>query len=354
MGGVNLTHYVKKIKYDGFSDKTVLVVGATGLIGSRIVNTLVQNQTTRVIAIGRSINKLYSMFRQFLLFANFSVVVHDINEPLPNLGQIDYIFQAAGTISGSEIKEKPVNAIKPNIIGNINCLEYLRSQKESCHHNGRLVVFSSATVYNNNGNEDIIVDESQTEIAEHLESPISPYSESKRMIEVIARSYYKQYGIDVVIARFGYVYGFSYFAPETGFFDFMNKAVRGENIRIKNPNMARRDNIYVEDAVDGTLQICLKGKSGEAYNVSSGGALNNYCSLDEIAGYMSQIVKEKFDIDTEVCIPLNGEKHRDPGIVLDNSKLKGLGWNVSYDIINGINDSLTDLYEHIHIAANEI
>lgn len=320
-------------------DKTALVTGATGLIGSNLVERLLK-EGARVIAIGRNEKKMKTIFEDKLDNTNFSYMAADISEKIPGkAGRVDFIFHAASPIAGQEIRELPINVIEANLSGIKNCLEYLRCQKEKGGVTGRLIVFSSITVYGNEILENLfpegkLVTEYDTRIADSLDSVSAPYSESKRMAEVIAQAYYRQYGIDSVIVRIGYVYGYTKQYPNTAFYEFIGKAVRGENIILNHSGMARRDNIYISDVINALILLCMKGEAGEVYNVSSAGEKGNFKAIDEMAALIASSAN-CYGKHVNV-IKVQKDEKRIQGVVVDNRKLKALGWSLEVNIEEGI------------------
>ena len=98
---------------NNFSGKTVLVTGATGLIGSNIVDKFMSMGDVKVIALSRNKDKLERVFDKYLSRTNFSYIAKDICGPLDLSERIDCIFHAASPISGAVISEQPVNVILP-------------------------------------------------------------------------------------------------------------------------------------------------------------------------------------------------------------------------------------------------
>lgn len=326
-----------------FSGKTVLVTGATGLVGSHLVDELMTMGDVQVIALSRNEQNLKTIFASHLANQKFSYIAQDVSQSLDlNCKTIDVIFHAASPISGKTIANAPLDVIYPNIFGTLNCLELLRNQKIMSGRSGRIVLFSSATVYGNLSNKDIAVSELDTAIASSLDSENSPYSESKRMIEVIARSYIKQHNIDAVIARLSYIYGTVVSQPETAFFSFLDKIIGNENIIINNSGIARRDNIYIDDAVSGLLVVCEKGETGQAYNISSNAELGNFTAVDETAEVMAKVARKEYGCSVKVIYRSGKSEARMPGIILDNTKLKSLGWKVTTSHTDGIRKILAE------------
>lgn len=321
-----------------FEGKTILITGATGLLGTHLVKRFLDYKDCTIVALGRSIEKLDEVFKNYQGKGKLVLMKGDVSDRIPVYeNDFDYIFHAASPIAGDIIRNYPVSVIKPNILGTINCLEYLKQKKEESGLNCKMVVFSSATVYSNTTSKDCRVSEEETSVADTLDSANAPYSESKRMAEVIARAYAKQYDVQVFIARFSYLYGYSKQAPNTAFYEFINNSLHGEGLLLNSDGAPKRDNIYVDDAVNGLLCLIEKGIAGESYNISSGGDLNNYAAIDEIAEAISKAANKNI-IGSKISVSFREHsEERKPGIVLDNGKLKALGWRIENSLEEGVN-----------------
>jgi nucleoside-diphosphate-sugar epimerase len=160
------------------------------------------------------------------------------------------------------------------------------------------------------------------------------------MLEVLSKAYVKQYGVNAVIARLGHVYGSTPFPPDTAIYEFINNALSGQNIQLNFSNLPRRDNIYVDDAVSGLFTILESGKAGEAYNISSGGELGNFASVDEIAETIASVSNEEFDNKIKVIYKDENDLPRKPGIMLNTNKLRLLGWKLGNSLADGFRDTL--------------
>ncbi len=319
-----------------FKGKKVLVTGATGLIGSHLVGKLL-DCSADVVVMGRNEEKIRSVFGNNIENGHLSYIIGNVSSGInDNIGALDYIFHAASPISGIEIKSNPVDTISANLDGTRSCLEYLRKQKVT----GRLVVFSSATVYGNQFTKDVVYNEEETNWADPLHTGNTPYSESKRMIEVLARAYHTQYHVDSVIVRIGYVYGYSKLKPNTAFYEFIENVENGKDIVLNNSGMARRDNIHVNDVVDGLLLVAKNGVSGETYNLSTNGDKNNFKAIDEIADMIVECVNDLNGSHKLKTIIKPMEGRRKPGMRLDNSKIKALGWEVKTSFESGIRETI--------------
>lgn len=317
----------------------IVVTGATGLIGSALVKKLMLDSNNQVVAIGRSDNKIKEGFKDYLSCDNFDYAIQDfsgkfnfrelINKKFEN--EVDIVFHAAGAIASNIIRTTPLEVIKPNI----NALENIFDYVIGCSKKTRVIVFSSATVYSPISETDISVNETDTQFAEALDSPTAAYSESKRMVEVITRAYVRQYDINAVIVRPSYVYGDTYFKPNTAFYSFLDKIKKNENIIIEKSGLPPRDNIYIDDLINGLLICAEFGTSGEAYNISSNGDQGNFVSIDEIALKMIEIANKNYK--RNIILKYKDDfKKKGVGIRLNNAKLKQLNWSVGYSLEEGL------------------
>lgn len=321
-----------------FQGKNILVTGATGLIGYNLVCRLLKEGVSTLYATGRSLKKLEATFEDYSGNGILKLIAHDAAAALPaEIKDVDYIFHAAGPMERDIVLNRPVDVILPNIQGVINCLELLKDQEKQTGRKGRLVAFSSVTVYDNPTQDNYVATEDVTNYASSLDAPTACYSESKRMTEVIAKAYSKQYGVDTVIARFSTVYGPTKNVPDTAFYEFIKKAIKGDDIVLNGVGLPRRDNIYIDDAIEGLLLVALKSMKGESYNISSNGDKGNFVAVDELA----QIIANECNRSgAKPMVFLKPFTDRKPGLRLDNKKIKGLGWNVKISILEGISKTI--------------
>ena len=329
---------------NSFDGKTILITGATGFIGSKIISNLMQLKKINIIAISKNKKNINQYFSKYKKHKNFKSIAHDISKPLKNIKyNIDYIFHAASPQESKVINSRPVDVIFPNLLGTINCLNFIK-KKQKNKKKIRLIFFSSVTIYANKINKNVIFDESNTSITENIMSINAPYSQSKRMAEIIINSYIKQYKIDAIICRLSTVYGPTKYKVNNAFFKFINDAVLNKDIIVKSSALPKRDNIYIDDAISGLFLAALRGKNGEAYNISSNGDLGNFLAVDEIAKKVVDIYNNYFLIQSKkklkFIIYRNSLKKRKGGIRLDNSKIKKLGWSLKTSICEGIKKSI--------------
>lgn len=326
-----------------YAGKKILITGAYGLIGSHLGMELLKIDNVNVYALGRDESKLRCLYSEYLDSDKFSYIVGDVSDiHLPDI-PFDIIFHAAGPMERGVIDNSPLEVIRPNIIGTMNLFEDITKIRRNYGINCRVIIFSSVSVYQNYSNSDIVVNEDDTDVVEKLSGSNIAYSYSKRMSEVISTACRMQYDVDYVAARLSTVYGDTFYRPKTAFFQFLEDAIDGKDITIKSSAIPRRDNIYIDDAVMGLLEIGINGISGEAYNISSNGNLNNFAAIDEIAdvfldeAYKMGVAQRR----GQLLIDGNASLSRRPGIRLNNEKLKGLGWSINVGMKEGVRNTIS-------------
>ena len=330
--------------------KTFLVTGATGLIGSHIIEKLLDTENARIIALSLTESKLKKMFGKYEGGGKLECIAKDMGigfdlDSISPDSPVDVVFHAASPISRQMFREQPVNVIRPNLIAMESILEGLVKQQRETGINGRLVVFSSIAVYGMNSECDITISEPDTQYTEGLNGVNIAYSESKRMVEVMSQAYAKQYNVDVVIARLSAVYGATPYPPDIPIYEFINNAFQNEDIRLKSSGLPKRDNIYIDDTVSAIFAILEKGKTAEAYNV--GGNLENFVPYDEIAEIIAEVSSKELSNKIKVIYESPRTQSRKPGIMLDTGKLESLGWKPSVGLYDGLRSTILRQREYL-------
>jgi dTDP-glucose 4,6-dehydratase len=104
--------------------------------------------------------------------------------------------------------------------------------------------------------------------------PNSPYSASKASGELLARSYNRTHGMDVVITRCSNNYGTHHF-PEKLIPLFVTNLIEGKKVPVYGTGVNVRDWLHVDDHCRGIYAVLMNGRSGEVYNIGGGRELTN-------------------------------------------------------------------------------
>ncbi len=312
----------------------IMVTGATGLIGSCIIDVLMAANTYygkhfEIYVLGRNKEKLIARFGDS---QDLYYVVQDVLEPI-KIEDLDYIIHAASNADPKSYALYPVETILTNVEGARNVLEYCKGKRTR-------VLFTSTFEVYGKLDQDTYSEEQYGTV--DLNMIRSCYPESKRTAEMLFKSYADEYGVDCVIARLSSIYGPTMKEDDSkAHAQFIRNALAKENIVLKSKGEQIRTYCYVMDAVSGILTVLFKGKTGEAYNVANE---NSIASIAEVARTIADFAGTKvvFNLPDEV------EKKgfsKPQNCILKTEKIKGLGWKGQYNLTTGINETIVILKE---------
>lgn len=327
------------LPWEKLSNKSILITGASGLIGSFLIDVLMEKNLhglkCKVYALGRNLEKAKNRFERYWTSPFFEFVSHDINEPLEleNADQVDFVVHLASNTHPVAYATDPIGTVTANIIGTNNLLKFAVK-----HHAERFAFASSNEIYGENRGDVEFFDE---RYCGYIDSNTlrAGYPESKRCGEALCQAYKQQENLDVVIPRFTRSYGPTMLKTDTkAISQFIKKAVDGDNIALKSTGTQYYSYTYVADAVAGFLTVILKGESGEAYNIADEASdimLKDLAKI--IADFAGKEVVFELPDETEKAGYSKATKAR-----LDGSKLKKLGWTARYDIKQGLCRSIVE------------
>ena len=308
---------------------SILVTGATGLIGSCIIDVLIEANTKlgkniQIYALSRSYKGIVERFGDAVI-----PVIQDINFPLDGKIQFDYIIHGASNADPKSYALQPVETILTNIVGNKNVLEYC-----SKHLNTKMILTSTFEVYGEIKGQSTYTEDMSGIIDQTVLR--NGYPESKRCSELLLKSYVEEYKVKAVIARLPSVYGPTMLKGDSkAHAQFIRNAVNGENIVLKSEGNQRRTYCYVIDVVRAIFKILLDGKSGEIYNVSYEKSI---ASIAEMAQLCADVSGTTVVFEIPNSIEAKGfSKPKD--CILDNKKLRDLGWRGQYSLMRGIKET---------------
>lgn len=332
------------LPWDKLHDKSVCLSGATGLLGSFLIDVLMQKNTKgldcTVYALGRSEEKASKRFSQWWGNKNLIFLPCDVNFPITRneIKSIDYVLHLASNTHPMQYSTDPIGTISTNIIGLQNMLDFA-----STHNAARFAFASSNEIYGENRGDVELFDESY---CGYIDSNTlrAGYPESKRCGEALCQAYKAQKGLDIVIPRFTRSYGPTMQLSDTkAISQFIRKGIDNENIILKSSGTQNYSYTYMADAVYGLLTIVLNGKNGEAYNIADE---ESNITLKELALMIANKAGTKviFEIPDEIEAAGYSKATK---ALLNGSKLKGLGWVPFYTIKHGIQRTI-DILKSIY------
>ena len=292
----------------------ILITGGCGFIGGHLVDNLVtQGTNITVLDILLDSNSIFARKKlkgktnlQFININNRQKVLNIFKRCKPS-----YVIHLAAQPIVEEAYQNPYQNFETNIMGTVNILDAARFGNIK-----GVIVASTDKAYGKTSktyNEDVPLR------GDH------PYDVSKSCEDLIAQTYYKTYGLPVVITRFGNVYGegdlhFGRIIP-----GICKAVIQKHKLLIRSDGTYVRDYIYVNDVISGYLLLLRKINQikGEAFNFSSKDTL----FVTEVIKTAEKILK--IDIPYKI---LNTAKNEIPYQHLDDKKIRKLGWKHQYSI----------------------
>ncbi len=282
------------------TNKTILVTGAAGFIGSNLVKRIyIESPNAKVIGID-NMNEYYDIalkkyrLQELERYSSFKFIegniadkelINDLFETYKPAVVVNLAAQAGVRYSITN----PDSYIESNLVGFFNILEACRNYPVE-----HLVYASSSSVYGSNKKVPYSTDDK-------VDNPVSLYAATKKSNELMAHAYSKLYNIPSTGLRFFTVYGPAG-RPDMAYFGFTNKLVKGETIKIFNYGNCKRDFTYVDDIVEGVIRVMKKApdkKNGEdglpipPYAVYNIGNQNPENLLDFVQILSEELVRAK-------------------------------------------------------------
>lgn len=307
------------LPWDKLSGCNILITGATGLIGSCVVEILMAhpNKDYHVYASGRNEKRALARFKNYINDAAFHFIKYDVLDPLQSNVDFQYIMHAASNASPNFFVSYPVEIIKSNVYGVCNLIDYGKE-----HGLKRFLYVSTGEVYGE-GDGRVFTEDYNGYV--NLTNPRSCYPSSKRTAETLCVSYGAEYNVDTVIARLSHTYGPHFTESDNRVFaQFLRDVIAGQNIVMKSNGEQYRSWCYVVDCASALLYILLKGENMQAYNVADE---SSNITIKELADLVAEIGNQKVVFNIPSCAEKSGFNVVTKSI-FSVEKLKSLGWNI--------------------------
>ena len=311
--------------------KNVLITGGTGFLGSYLTKRLI-NTAENITIITQNIRQKTSLKSLNIDMKKINIVKGDIKDfnflnILFNEYEFDTVFHLGALSEVKKCQPNPKLTFETNVMGTVNILEVSRI------YGIKAIVISSSDKAYGNGAVPYIENYSM--------DGKGTYEVSKSCTDLIARSYYSNYNVPVVVTRCSNLYGgadmnMSRIIPNT-----IRLALKGKSPLIwKGSEESTREFLYVEDAVDAYLSLIenIDKTKGEAFNIGSGEIITIKKLVEDILS----------KINSKLLI--NYQSKDFPEIshqYLDSNKIKeSTGWKSKIKLSEGLDKSIK-IYKNI-------
>jgi len=296
----------------------ILITGGAGFIGTHLTSRLL-SEGHEVIAIDNFFTGSKENVKQFLENKNYEIIRHDVTVPFS--AEVELIFNLACPASPIHYQKFPVQTLKTSLLGAINMLELAREK------NARIVQASTSEVYGD------------PTISPQIESywgnvnPIgmrSCYDEGKRASEALFFDYYRQYGVEIKVARIFNTYG-----PNMALNDgrvisnFIVQALQNKPITMYGDGLQTRSFCFVNDLIEGLFRLAFS-RSEIQGPVNLGNPTE--FTMIELAEMVIKLTGSKSKLEFKE-LPSDDPKQRKPDI---SCAQKYLNWDPGINLSTGL------------------
>ena len=303
----------------------ILITGGMGFIGSNLIDLLLQEKHN-IIVLTKSYSKKknISHIRDKIKVEKVDITNHRKLSNIIEQYKPEMIIHLAGETSHSKSFENPLKDIDSNAKSTLFLLEKIREMQLKC----RFILGST-----------FIVIGKPKKLPVNENSPCNPttiYGANRLAGEQYCKIYHEVYGIDTISFRITNSFGprEQIVAKKNAINFLIHQAYRGEKITIFNEGKFFRDLIYISDVVSAIKIIMKKGKSGNLYWISS----NKKTWFYKLGNMLEKLTNAKTKF---VETPRYTKKVDVGNFVVDNSKLRSLGWKPNYTL----EDALAETYQ---------
>lgn len=282
-------------------NKSVVVTGGAGFIGSHLVDLLIKYDPEKLIVLDNFfLGTLDNLTNAKKEYPSLNIINQDITELIAvkkiiEANSVDVVFNLACIPLPASL-EKPEWSYEQNVKMTLNLCELMRKGLFDT-----LIQFSSSEVYGSA----LYVPMNES----HPQRPMTPYAASKLAADCLAISYYETFGMDISIPR-----PFNNFGPRQNDKNYagvipltIKRILRGENPIIYGDGSQTRDFIFVEDTTKAIMEIyMLKITRGKIINIGSGQEVQ----IKKLIELITNLMGSKLKIEYKPSRPGDVKRHK--------------------------------------------
>ena len=303
---------------------TRLVTGGAGFLGSHLCDRLVA-AGQKVVCVDNFCTSVSSNVAHLLAHRRFTLLNHDVIIPLGMDMAIRHIYNLACPASPIHYQRDPVQTTKTNVIGAINMLELAQRS------GARILQASTSEVY---GDPEVHPQVESYEGRVSITGPRACYDEGKRCAETLFFDYWRQHQLSIKVMRIFNTFG-PRMRPDDGrvVSNFIVSALQGEPITIYGDGSQTRSFCYVDDLIDGMLQL-MDTPADFIGPVNIGNP--DEITMLELAEHVLRLTSSTSKLEFRP-LPIDDPRQRQPDITLAKS---ALGWAPRVSLDDGLKETI--------------
>ena len=321
-------------------NKTILVTGGAGFIGSNLCEALIA-KGNKVVCLDNFATGKRENIKEFLNDPNFTLIEGDIRkleDCLIATNDVDYVLHQAALGSVPRSIKDPITTNDVNVSGFLNMLVASRDNNVK-----RFVFAASSSTYGDS--------ESMPKVEGIIGKPLSPYAITKYVNELYADIFSKTYGIETIGLRYFNVFGrkqdtngaYAAVIPK-----FTSQLMKGESPVINGDGNYSRDFTYIDNVIQANL-LSLVTTNKKAINTVYNVAYGDRNTLNELIGYLKEYLTE-YDSKISNIQVINGPI-RDGDIPHSHASIekakKLLEYNPKFNLKKGLKEALKWYWENL-------
>lgn len=296
----------------------ILITGGAGFLGSHLCRRFLKEGHS-VICLDNFITGAKNNVEELLSHPKFSLIEHDISQPICFGEKLDWVLHFASLASPVFYMKYPIKTLKSGLNGTHNCLGIAKA------HNAKFLLASTSEIYG----DPLVHPQPETYWGNVNSIGIrSCYDESKRGAEALTYAYMRSHNVDVRVIRIFNTYG-----PNMQFNDgrvvsnLIVQALRGNDLTIFGDGSQTRSFCYVNDLVEG-IALLMASEYNQPINIGNPAEY----TVSELANMVIELTGSKSKIKFEL-LPQDDPKRRQPDITVAK---KVLGWQPNVSLREGL------------------
>ena len=322
------------------SNKTILITGGAGFIGSNLCEALLE-KGNKVVCLDNFATGKRENIAHLSADDNFTLIVGDIRkleDCLKATKDVDYVLHQAALGSVPRSIKDPITSNDVNVSGFLNMLVAARDNGVK-----RFVFAASSSIYGDS--------QSMPKVENIIGKPLSPYAITKYVNELYADIFSKTYGLETIGLRYFNVFGrkqdpdgaYAAVIPK-----FVSQLMKGESPVINGDGNYSRDFTYIDNVIQVNL-LSLVTTNEKAINTVYNVAYGDRNTLNDLMGYLKEYLSEFDSKISNVAVIYGPNRAGDiphSNASVDKAKEK-LNYNPQFTLQQGLKEAVKWYWENL-------